>query len=177
MLLGVLILLSMLVVVLAILWLRYRNQQMQHQERMAALEKGIQVVPASRPPVPWSPRVYLLRGLIWSLTGAALTGGLLGVALTASRPTLPISVERMTIKAKTVSRNLEIPMNQAMEIVKNDEDARMARQRVNQMPPAIALFGLIPFGVGLAYLIFYYTDESRKKREDDAPFDVSSSQV
>ncbi len=176
MLLGVLILLSMLVVVLAIMWLRNRNQQMQHQERMAALEKGIQVVPASRPPVPWSPRVYLLRGLIWSLTGAALTGGLLGVALTASRPTPPLSVERMTINAKNVSRNLEIPMDQAMEIVKKDEAARAASQ-VNQMPPAIALFGLIPFGVGLAYLIFYYSDESRKRRVDDAPFDVSSSQV
>ncbi|MEN6534776.1 MAG: hypothetical protein ABFD60_17075 [Bryobacteraceae bacterium] len=176
MLLGVLILLSMLVVVLAILWLRYRNQQMQHQERMAALEKGIQVVPASRPPVPWSPRVYLLRGLIWSLTGAALTGGLLGVALTASRPALPLSVERMSIRAKNVSRNLEIPMDQAMEIVKNDEAAR-ATSRVNEMPPAIALFGLIPFGVGLAYLIFYYSDESRKRRAADAPSDLSSSQV
>jgi len=30
------------------------------------------------------------------------------------------------------------------------------------MPFSVALLGLIPLGVGIAYLVFYYSDESRK---------------
>src|ERR1700683_2106730 len=57
-----------------IIWslnIRYRRQELRHKERMAAIEKGAELPAESpeRPLLPWSPRVYLLRGLFWLFTG------------------------------------------------------------------------------------------------------------
>src|ERR1039458_2969323 len=60
--------LAALVGVVVVLYLRHGSLQMLHHERMAALEKGVPV-PVARTLAPWSPRVYLLRGLIWSASG------------------------------------------------------------------------------------------------------------
>jgi hypothetical protein len=147
------------VTILAELYLRYRQKLMLHQERMSALEKGT-AVPLGREPAPWSPRVYLLRGLIWSFSGAALIVCLLGLAWASSRPQ---SASFVAIRARQISSSLEIPIDQAQQIA--EKDAAAQREGV---PPGIALLGVIPLGVGLAYLVFYFTDDSRKRLAAEA---------
>ena len=140
------------IVVLAVLYKRHRDQQMLHLERMAALEKGV-AVRMSREPAPWSPRVYSLRGLIWSFSGAALLVCPLGLAISSHRPE---SVESMAYRAQALSRNLGAPLDQDRQMVDKEEPDRTQRA-----PLSVALLGLIPLGVGLAYLMFYRSDESR----------------
>ena len=147
------VVLAALAVILMVLYLRHRNLQMLHQERMSALEKGT-TVPVGRALIPWSPRVYLLRGLMWSFSGAALVICLLGMAAASHRPE-PADV--MMWRAKSISQNLNIPIDQAQQIMEKD-----CASHEKGMPSAVALLGLIPFGVGLAYLVFYYTGESRQ---------------
>jgi hypothetical protein len=147
------VLLSALMVIMAVLVSRHQKQQMFHQERMAALEKGT-AIPLGPDPAPWSPRVYLLRGLIWTFTGAALVVGLYGISLSTQQPD---SAQTIAWRAKNVAQDLQIPMDQARQIVEKDAAAQM-----HGMPAPVALLGLIPLAVGLAYLVFYYTDDSRK---------------
>lgn len=146
---------SALIIVVVLLLLRHRNQEMRHRERLAALEKGV-VPPANPASAPWSPRIYLLRGLIWSFTGAALIIALLVASLTSHRH-YHESAEFLASRARGVSENLQIPIEQAREIVAKDEAERAGED--NGVPAAIAFFGLIPLGVGLAYIIFYRSGE------------------
>ncbi len=101
------------------MYLSYRKRKeifaLYHQERMAAIEKGVDVPPLpesffsdSPQPASSSPRRSLLKGLIWFLIGVALIVALLGA---------------------------------------DERD--------------VALFGLIPAGIGLAYLIYFFA-EGRK---------------
>jgi Domain of unknown function (DUF6249) len=97
-------------ILLCSLALRYKRRELEHKERLAALEKG-----APWPPIeqvqrtaPWSPRVYLLRGLIWFFSGIGLTLFLVAMTITLGPPLL-----------------------------------------------GAAFIGLVPIGVGAAYLIFY----------------------
>lgn len=153
-----------LCVVALFLFFRHRNQQLEHQERMAALEKGAALPP--RPLPQWSPRVYLLRGLIWTAVGAAISIALLGASLSDHRH-YHERPEYLAQRAKDVSLNLQIPIEQARQIVEKDEAQRIAED--TGMPPAIALFGLIPLAVGLAYLVFYRTEASRSAMPAEAP--------
>jgi amino acid transporter len=148
-----------LALVLAMLYSRYRQKLMLHQERMSALEKGTSI-PLGPEPAPWSPRVYLLRGLIWTFSGAALIVCLLGLAWASSRPQ---SATLVAMRAREISRSLEIPIDQARQIAEKDGAAE--RQG---MPLGIALLGVIPLAVGLAYLVFYFTDDSRKRLAAEA---------
>jgi len=143
-----------LAVILTVLYLRHRNQELLHQERMAALEKGT-VVPASAAPAPWSPRVYLLRGLIWSLSGAALIVCLFGISSAIEKG--HESALDIAYRAESIARSLSISPAQAEAMAEKD-----AAERNSGAPLAISMLGLIPLGVGLAYLAFYYTDPSRK---------------
>ncbi|HUK18790.1 MAG TPA: DUF6249 domain-containing protein [Bryobacteraceae bacterium] len=145
-----------LAVILVLLYLRYQNQRMQHQERLAALEKGTPI-PMAPAPAPWSPRVYLLRGLLWAFSGAALFVCLLGLAWSSQRPE---SAEVIAWNARNVSQSLNIPIDQARQMVEKDEAAHRPGP-----PTSIALLGLIPFGVGLAYLVFYWSDPSGRLRQ------------
>jgi hypothetical protein len=146
------------VLVLAVLYLRYRQKLMLHQERMSALEKGTSI-PLGPEPAPWSPRVYLLRGLIWSFSGAALIVCLLGLAWSSQRPQ---SAEFVAMRAREISRYLEIPIDQARQIAEKDQAERQG------MPLGIALLGVMPLAVGLAYLVFYFNDDSRKRLAAEA---------
>ncbi len=60
-------------------WHRRRNHEIEcrHKERMAAIEKGLELPPESFPqPAPVAPRSrYLLRGLMWLGVGVAITFG------------------------------------------------------------------------------------------------------
>jgi hypothetical protein len=152
----VFLLIATLVVILVALYLRFRNLQMFHQERMAALEKGAPV-PIGHALAPWSPRVYLLRGLLWSFAGVALIVSLLGIAAATHQPE---SAENTLWRAKNLAQRLNITAEQANQIVEKDRDARQ-----NGLPSSVALLGLIPVGVGLAYLVFYQTGD--KRRTDD----------
>lgn len=147
---------SALILVLALLWIRHRTQQMRHEERLLAIEKGN--VPTAQASAQWSPRVYLLRGLIWTLGGAALAIALFGAAMT-TRTQHHVSAELRATWARQVSERLQIPIDQARQIVDKD-DAERARQD-SGVPLTLALFGVIPVAVGVAYLLFYYNDPSR----------------
>jgi len=138
--------------VLGWLYLRFRSLQMSHVERMAAMEKGT-TIPVWRTQAPWSPRVYLLRGLMWTLGGAALTLSLFGIADATHQPR---RAEWEMVDAKNLTENTGIPLNEARKIIEQDR-----ARRVEGMPTAVALLGLIPVGIGLAYLLFYFTDDSR----------------
>src|SRR5256885_16844479 len=62
-----------------VVWYRGRRHEIdcRHKERMAAIEKGLELPPESLPqPEQMPPRSrYLLRGLIWLGVGLALTFG------------------------------------------------------------------------------------------------------
>jgi len=66
-------------IVWIVVWHRRRVREIdcRHQERMAAIEKGLELPPESLPrPEQTPPRSrYLLRGLIWLGIGLALTFG------------------------------------------------------------------------------------------------------
>ena len=149
------LLLGTLVVIVVSLYFRYRNLQMFHQERMAALDKGT-TVPAGHTFAPWSPRVYLLRGLLWSFAGLALMVSLLGIAASTRSPE---SAESTLWRAKSLARSLGVSAEEAKQIVEQDRNSRR-----NGVPYSVALLGLIPFGVGMAYLVFYYTGEKSDTR-------------
>jgi uncharacterized membrane protein len=153
-------LLCALAITITTLYLRHRNQQMLHQERMAGLEKGV-LVPAPIAPAPWSPRVYLLRGLIWSLTGAALMVCLYGIVLSTQHHG---SAETIAYQAQDIAHHLQIPLDQARQMAEKDAAAGNQGSRAG-----IALLGLIPLAVGLAYLVFYYSDPSRKAGSQSEP--------
>ena len=69
-------------VVLPSLFMRYKWQTLRHVERMAALEKGAQLPMDPVESAPWTPRIYLLRGLIWLFSGIAVVIFLGGLAMT-----------------------------------------------------------------------------------------------
>ena len=98
---------------------RKQTFALYHQERMAALDKGLELAPlpehlftdSGRPQGPYNPRRHLLQGLVWSLTGIGIGCGLWGTA------------------------GLDW-----------------------------ALFSLVPIGIGLAHLIYYFV-EGKKEAE------------
>lgn len=148
---GVMILM-MLVIVSAvgiIVWslgLRYKRRELQHKERLAALEKGmpLPVLTDVETRAPWSPRVYLLRGMIWLFMGVGLTAFLAALSVTAQHPR---SVEERVREANW-ARQGGATEEQVREI-QNDSSPQ------NGPGLGIALLGLVPMGVGAAYLIFY----------------------
>jgi hypothetical protein len=150
--LFVTMLLAALAVILVVLYLRYRNLQMFHRERMAALEKGT-AVPVGHTLAPWSPRVYLLRGLLWSFAGAGLIFCLLGIAASTHRPE---SIEVTMWRAKNLTQSLNISAEEARNMAEQERQSRSPG-----MPFSVALLGLIPLSVGLAYLVFYYTGRAQ----------------
>ncbi len=146
------ILANVMAVILVSLFLRHRNLQMFHRERMAALEKGT-AIPTGHVLEPWSPRVYLLRGLLWSFAGLALIICLLGIALSTHRPE---SQETVLWRAKNLAQSLNLSAEEAKQIAEHDS-------RMNGMPSSVALLGLIPLSVGLGYLAFYYAGGTRNE--------------
>ena len=65
-------------IVWIVVWHRRRMHEVdaRHQERMAAIEKGLELPPESLPQSEPPPRSrYLLRGLIWLGVGLAITFG------------------------------------------------------------------------------------------------------
>ncbi len=128
------------------MYLRYKKREFQHRERMAALEKGVALPPVEDVPShprDWTPRAMLLRGMMWLFSGLSISAFLFVLSLTA-RNEVPASVrvfEANQAKARGAS-DVEV------SLIMNDKDRR-------GIPQGLALLGLIPAGVGLAYLITY----------------------
>jgi len=133
-----------LFLLLPTLFLRYRKQLMTHQERMAALEKGAELphIPAENGSA--NPRIYFLRGLIWLLGGIGLTLFILGLAVTTVEP-VPLSQRLFEAQRLREAGGTQEQMNQLI----NTNEMRRG------IPIGLALVGLVPVGVGLAYLMFY----------------------
>jgi len=71
-----------------VLILRHRRDVLRHQERLQVIERG-GVLPSldeERPKAPWTPRAYLLRGMLWLYTGIAITIMLGAISVSVSRP-------------------------------------------------------------------------------------------
>ena len=149
---GLFLLILTLATISVALYFRHRAQQMLHVERMAAMEKGVKIPLGA--PKPWTPRVYFLRGLMWTFGGAALAVFLFSIAPATHRQQ---SAELSLIQAKNLSERLNLPLDEARKVIGTD------RLREEGLPSSIALLGLIPMGIGLAYLIFYFTDDSRNQ--------------
>jgi hypothetical protein len=140
------------IVIVCALAFRHRRRELQHKERLAAIEKGAPL-PAltdieQRPP--WTPRVYLLRGMMWLFSGIGLTLFLAG--LSASTFRMQSAEERVSAAQRL--KDLGASEEQVRE-VQNDRIPR------RDLAPGFSLIGLVPIGVGLAYL-FSYRAENKK---------------
>ena len=142
----ILAIIAVISVVLPSLTMRFKSQQLRHRERMAALEKGAQLpIEPLESNAPFSPRVYLLRGLIWLFSGIAALIFLAGLAITN------IETDSLDVRLWQADRMRQsgLPEEQWKKLI-NEPPAPHHR-----IPIGLALIGLVPIGVGLAYLIFY----------------------
>ncbi len=128
--------------------LRFKMRELDHKERLAALEKGVDL--PARQTAPWTPRTYLLHGMIWLFAGLAAMIAMFAIAAASARP---YSAEEKVHAVSDARARGATP--EEVQIVLNDRGARQG------IPMAVGLLGLIPVGVGMAYLIFYRV-ESRK---------------
>jgi len=132
------------------LYMRFRRRELQHKERMAAIEKGVTLPDLTD--VETGPRIYLLRGLIWLLSGIALSVFLLVLSATTQ---FPRSIEQRVREAN------------AIRMLGGTEDQIRAAQNdtvpPDRLPYTVSLIGLVPVGVGIAYLIFYRVEAARSR--------------
>ncbi|MGE5647171.1 MAG: DUF6249 domain-containing protein [Acidobacteriota bacterium] len=138
------LLLSTVAVVFWSLLLRYRRRELQHKERMAAIEKGAALPALTDERAPWSPRLYLLRGMIWASIGISLIAFLSTAAAMSTRPK---SYEERAWQARRL-REMGAPEDQIQQ-------AQRDKTPHDGVPMGLAFIGLVPLGVGVAYLIFY----------------------
>jgi hypothetical protein len=101
---------------------------------------------------PWTPRVYLLRGLMWLLSGIAIAIFLVGVSFTSRRIERP---DEQMWRVQGMKRTLDLSDEQVKALL-----AESPRQHEG-VPLPIALFGLIPAAIGAAYLIVYRVERSQ----------------
>jgi hypothetical protein len=140
------------------LYFRYKRRELVHRERIAALEKGVDPALFSHtlgPEDAWTPRIYLLRGMIWLFTGISLTA--FAVGLSESMRYRENPEDRLERIAHL--RNLGVPEEQLKELAASKEF-----RSYQKIPEGWAFLGLVPMGVGLAYLIFHVT-EGRKLKQ------------
>jgi uncharacterized membrane protein len=137
------IVVSIAILIFAFLYLRYRQRELQHRERLAALEKGTPLPDLFEPQPPRSGRIYLLRGMMWLFSGIAIVAFLSAIAAYTRQPP---SMERRLDRTQELKR-----------LGATDEQIREAEAEPSRdaMPGGVALLGLVPFGIGLAYLIYY----------------------
>ena len=124
------------------LYLRFRRRELQHKERMAAIEKGVALPDLTD--IEAGPRIYLLRGMIWLLSGIAVSVSLLVIAATMH---FPKSVEQRYREAQTIQR-----WGGTEDQIRAAQDDTSPRER---LPYTVSVVGLVPIAVGVAYLIFH----------------------
>ena len=119
------------------LWLRHQRRLMVNRERLAAIERGIEL-PAdlldSRQNAWNVQRILLLAGLCWIAIAVATFAVL--EQLIANAPPLP-------------------PL---------DSDINWYRvPPVSYIPRGAQAFGLLPLGLGIAHLVVYFVERSRQR--------------
>jgi hypothetical protein len=129
---------------------RYHERELEHKERLAAIEKCVDL-PVRQSSAPWTSRRYLLHGMIWLFAGLAATVAIIAIALTSNVP--PTMEEKL--HAVTMARGSGATPEETQMLLNEPAHAEP------RIPIGLAFLGLIPSGVGLAYLIFYRI-ESRK---------------
>jgi amino acid transporter len=124
---------------------RFKQRELQHRERMTAIERGV-ALPAAESS--WGPRTLLLHGMMWLFSGIGLVMFLLAVSASGGRE-IPAS-ERVHLA------------NYAKSSGASEEQAREIMNDKTQpgLPLGFSLIGLIPIGVGVAYLITYSKENS-----------------
>ena len=132
------------------LYLRFRRRELQHRERMAAIEKGVALPDLTD--IATGPRMYLLRGMIWLLSGLALSVCLLVFSATMQ---FPKSTRERFEEANDIARWGGTA--EQIQAARNDTGPRQ------QLPYAVSLIGLVPVAVGAAYLIFYRFETTRPR--------------
>ena len=144
------------------LGLRAHQARLLHRERMAALDKGVDIKPILLSAVPaFGHRVYLLRGLVWLLCGAAL-GGTLAVTSPLFKSAEQGPVERLEYKLHRARAMKDLGGTQE-QINAMEEEIERAERR-HETPPNMAIVGSIPMAAGIAYLIFFALEEWRLRR-------------
>ena len=132
--------------------LRFRRRELQHKEWMAAIEKGVPLpaLDALETSMGGS-RTYLLRGMVWLACGLTLM--------------LFLSVWTSTGQPPSVETKLR-EAQQLRELGYTDQQIRglAAVERPRPIfPIGLSLIGLVPAGIGVAYLVFHRL-ESRRSR-------------
>jgi hypothetical protein len=140
------------IVIICALAFRHRRRELQHKERLAAIEKGapLPALTDIEQRAPWTPRVYLLRGMMWLFSGIGLTLFLAGY----SASTFRVKSAEERVRAAQQLKQFGASDEQVRE-VQNDTAAH------NDLTPAFSLIGLVPIGVGLAYLLTYRVENKK----------------
>jgi hypothetical protein len=128
---------------------RFRERELEHKETLAALEKGVDL--PVRQSAPWTPRRYLLHGMIWLFAGVASVFAIFAIAATSNRPP---SVEEKLRSVSNARANGATPEELRMLL----NEPYRGEERI---PIGLSMLGLIPVGVGLAYLIFYRVENKK----------------
>jgi hypothetical protein len=90
--------------------------------------------------------------MIWLLGGIALSTFLVVVSATTQ---FPKSAEQRFREANTIAR-----LGGTAEQI---QQAQNDTSRPDRLPYAVSLIGLVPIGVGVAYLIFYRVETARSR--------------
>jgi hypothetical protein len=141
-----------LFIVAVFMTFRYKQRELQHRERMLALEKGGTLPLLEDPSARNSlhPRTFLLRGMMWLFSGIGLMAFLLALSVSAQKD-IPASVR---VQNANYAKNSGATEEQ-IRMILNDTQER-------GLPPGFSLIGLIPMGVGLAYLLTYRKEKDLK---------------
>jgi hypothetical protein len=126
---------------------RFKVREIEHKEKLAALEKGVEL--PVRQSAPWTPRTYLLHGMIWLFAGLASLLAISAIAITSHTP----YPAEMRVRAVADARQRGATPEEIQMLLHDNQESGL--------PIGVGLLGLIPVGVGIAYLIFYRI-ESRK---------------
>ena len=150
-------------IIIVVMILRHKQRALIHRERIAVLEKGIEVpqLPGQRSSGPASPQPYMLRGLIWLFAGLALTFALVAISGTTDRPPTVEEKIRMTNNARSSGATQE-------EVQRLWEDNSPRR---SSLPTgAAAAVGLIPTRSGrrISRLLRYSAKEVEVLKHNDA---------
>lgn len=139
-------------VIICALAFRHRRRELQHRERLAAIEKGapLPALTDIEQRAPWTPRVYLLRGMMWLFSGIGLTVFLAG--LSASTFRMRSAEERVSAAQRLKD------LGATEEQVRDVQNDRIPRR---DLAPGFSLIGLVPIGVGLAYLLSYRAENKK----------------
>ncbi len=129
---------------------RYKKRELEHRERMIAMERG---TPMPAPlinvePQPWRPTSLLRRGLMWSLSGLGMMIFLFAISMAGPRE-IPVAGRVQSANTAKMNGASEAQIEQIM----NDKQER-------GLQPQFSLIGLIPIGVGVAYLITYRKEKT-----------------